>query len=289
MQCASQCTTSNSTKIRHEQGGLPFANLWPVAWVTLAITSHSSEHWHHLRCERREDSAISRDRQTPRRRSPLWAAARIPFPCWKLVVSARLCWNSAGTLRTEGTEILAEHAARSGIFIDLGAAEGYYGVGTVSQALLQKAHCIETSEDGLKVITSSAAYNVVADHVTIFGATDALVHRQIPLAEISGVVVLIDIEGAESESLTDAVLDYLDEAVIIIETPWSVLHGDNALLDIFVARLNIDFRITQIRSDVGDPAGRPELEKLTDHERWRVCSESRGHLGEWRLLTPKAA
>ena len=63
-------------------------------------------------------------------------------------------WQTSGTHRT---------------FVDLGAADGYYGVGVLVNNLFAESYCFEIAENGREVIEANARLNQVLHRVHIHG------------------------------------------------------------------------------------------------------------------------
>ena len=82
-------------------------------------------------------------------------------------------------------------------FIDIGAADGYYGIGLVMAGFYKKSFCFEISEKGRLTIKNNAEVNGVSDKVQVFGAADQALAQHLPQECIQDAVVLVDIEGGE--------------------------------------------------------------------------------------------
>lgn len=187
-------------------------------------------------------------------------------------------------------EVLTEIAALKGLhatFIDIGAADGYYGVACVSQGIFENSHCFEISELGQKVIAETARLNGVADKVHVHGKADADVLSGLPAEVLESCVVLVDIEGAEFDVLTPRVLELLKSAVILIELhEWMVPDPQGALAGL-EQRVRAHFDITRLTMGARNPGAFPELEDMSDSDRWLICAEGRPRLQAWWKLTPR--
>ena len=172
------------------------------------------------------------------------------------------------------------------LFIDIGAADGYYGVGCVSQGIFERSWCFEISPTGQEVIRQTAILNGVSDRVTVFGKANADILVTLPSEDLQSAVVLIDIEGAEFDFLDEAVVTLLRNAVVFIELhEW--VHPDGAArLSALKARVERFFRIYSFTTGTRDLSIFPELVAMSDSDRWLICSEGRICLPQWWMLTP---
>jgi hypothetical protein len=183
------------------------------------------------------------------------------------------------------TEVLTASAQRD-VFIDIGAADGYYGVGCVTQGRFDRSICFEISPKGQEVVRKTAVLNGASDRVSVFGKADAAVLTGLPATDLHSAVVLIDIEGAEFDFLDAPVITLLQNAVIFIELhEWQFDDGD-ARLAALERRVAPFFRIDRFTTGARDLSVFPELADMSDVDRWLICSEHRTRLPQWWKLTP---
>lgn len=186
-------------------------------------------------------------------------------------------------------EVLAAIVAASGerdIFIDIGAADGYYGVAAVSQNLFKQSYLFEISKEGQAVIAQTAKLNKAEDRITIYGEADADTLEAIDAEHRRDAVVLVDIEGAEFGFLSDSVISLLKDSVVVIEIhDWLQPNGEAELAQLR-ERLTQHFSLEVVLTAARDLSIYPELQMLSDTERWLLCSEGRGQLMQWWVLTP---
>jgi tRNA G26 N,N-dimethylase Trm1 len=102
-------------------------------------------------------------------------------------------------------------------FIDLGSADGYYGVGVLVNKMFEKTYCFEMNEKGREVIKKNAALNEVADNVVIRGTANKDFHKEFSQSDLDQAVLLIDIEGGEFDLLDKTSFERLSKSIIIIE------------------------------------------------------------------------
>jgi hypothetical protein len=174
------------------------------------------------------------------------------------------------------------------IFIDIGAADGYYGVGAVKSGLFDISYCYEITEDGRSVIKQNSIDNGVSENIVIRGQATQETLSDFDSKTLSESLVLIDIEGFEFSLLNTETVKLLHNAIIIIEMhEWFFIDGDakfDALIDLFQSTHKIEI----LKMGSRDLSVFPELDGLNDSDRWLICSEGRARMMRWLHLTPLA-
>ncbi|WP_175771867.1 hypothetical protein [Burkholderia ambifaria] len=195
-----------------------------------------------------------------------------------------------GFYEQEVCEVLARVASTRDVFIDLGGADGYYAVGLVAKNFYREAHCFELEERSRANIAQNAANNNVAERVHIYGAATPSFATELAArgVDFDQAAVLVDIEGAEFDVLTNECLQQLQRAHIVIE-----LHeflrpdGKERLQELLERAANL-FNVHTLTTGARDPSKIPELASgWNDNDRWLLCSESRATLMTWLYLEPK--
>jgi hypothetical protein len=193
-----------------------------------------------------------------------------------------------GLYEQEVLEKISAHQKKWDCVINLGAGDGYYGVGLVKSGLSARSICFEERDEGQAAIKRVADNNEVANRVTILGRADAdfLANPALQDIDLSRTLIIIDIEGGEFSLLTDDLLQHLKDAELIIE-----LHGrfiatnpnpEAALLQ----RLAQYFRCDVFSMGQRDLSSITELANLGDSDRWLLCSEGRPFLMRWVYCHP---
>lgn len=172
-------------------------------------------------------------------------------------------------------------------FIDLGAADGYYGVGVLVGNLFQNSICYEISELGRQTIKENASLNGVSNRIQIRGTADKDFYKGIDQNTLNNSVLLIDIEGAEFDLVHKETFAAFKNSVIIIELhEWNLADASMEL-----EKLKNDSQsthvITEFRTSHRDPAAFSELKKYSDTDRWLICSEGRPEVMRWWRFDPK--
>jgi len=194
-----------------------------------------------------------------------------------------------GLYEKEVLDQISHHSHGRDVFVDIGAADGYYSVGLVSQGLFKHSYSFEKSKFGRSVIADTAKSNGVSEKVSILGMADVNSIKSVPAEDLKSAVVLIDIEGAEFEFLTDQVLDLLKECVVVIELhEWFLKDGadQRAAMEM---RAKSHFSLKTLKTSARDLSDFPELDNFSDTERWLLCSEGRKRSMEWLVLRPHSS
>jgi hypothetical protein len=173
-------------------------------------------------------------------------------------------------------------------FVELGAANGYYGVGTTAAGIFDRAYCFERSLAGRRVIKANAALNGVSDKVHVLGTASRHFMDLVPPEQRKGCVLLVDIEGGEFDLLDEAMLASLAGSIVLVELhEWFFPDGEGRLARLEAAARR-HFRISRLTTAARDVSVFPELDRFNDDDRWLVCSEGRGRRMTWLRLDPLA-
>lgn len=160
------------------------------------------------------------------------------------------------------------------IFIDIGAADGYYAVGMLVSGLADRSICFEINDASREQIRQNAKLNGVDERLEIHGDARTHLLKVLRTLRKPPMLVLVDIEGSEYELLTPQILDQLKGASLLIEIHHWVKDFEskykNLLREAFA-----NFRVAKL-----PPAERPlhlfrELDDLTDDNRQLLGSEGR--------------
>jgi hypothetical protein len=175
------------------------------------------------------------------------------------------------------------------VFIDLGAADGYYSIGSLISQKFRASYSFEISTKGREVIEKNATLNKVSDKLHIFGEATKVFYKNIPKKDLNSSVILIDIEGAEFSLLDGEVFSHIKESIIFIELhDWFFKDGEKK-----IAKLLTDakpfFNISTLTTTSRDLSKFPELLDYPDSERWLIASEGRSKLMTWLRLDPKSS
>ena len=170
--------------------------------------------------------------------------------------------------------------------IDIGAADGYYVVGSVFAGVVERSYGFEINKKSRGTMIENAKRNNVLDSVYIDSeATLAKINNILNSEGQNPGIFIIDIEGEEFNLLTDNFLKACRNSTLIVE-----IHKDRDLnnryedilkyaSDFF--EINYFYNRTKTIPDI------PLINKINDNFRWLICSEGRFEQMEWLILTPK--
>jgi hypothetical protein len=172
-------------------------------------------------------------------------------------------------------------------FINIGAADGYYGIGVLINNLFIKSICYEASLKGQKVIRFNAELNNVLSKLEIKGIARNNFHTELPGNILSNSLLLMDVEGAEFELADKKMFKAFRNSIIIIELhDWLYEDGEKKLQKLLDDSAKTH-TFTTFTMGTRDLSNFSELKKFHDNERWLICSEGRPQLMSWVRFDPK--
>jgi hypothetical protein len=195
-----------------------------------------------------------------------------------------------GLYEQEVLTIVESCIGRKTILVNLGAADGYYGIGLIATNNFPRSVCYELSDEGKSSIEKCALEHAVSDRVLLFGAASNQFPadlKRLGLA-VEDMLVLCDVEGAEFEIFDENCLKNLEGSEVIIELhEFMVQNGADNIQSLFDrARRHFDVRL--FKTGYRDLSGIPELDGLGDSDRWLICSEGRSKMMSWMHLTSRS-
>ncbi len=194
-----------------------------------------------------------------------------------------------GLYEQEILNLLIEKRSKHKVLVNLGAGDGYYGVGLVATGFFERSICFETTEKGREAIKRTAQKNGVGEKIKIestAGPDFQAIVAKLGI-EANDCFILCDVEGAEFSIFSSPCLTGLRGADIIIE-----LHGYmQAKGDEMEQRLIQDsrqlFHTAIVKTSARDLSLFPELDAISDTDRWLICSEGRPKVMSWLILSSK--
>ena len=172
------------------------------------------------------------------------------------------------------------------VFLDVGAADGYYATGMLHAKMAEKAICFEISEQGRLAIKENWVTNGSPGELTVYGEATSQSVVKIAATLPQNSLVLIDIEGFEFSLLTPEVLSALKECTLIIEIHnWieDFLNRYSSLL----RDLDEYFEVDIISPIDRDTHNIELLRGYSDDNRLLVVSERRPCLMRFLSLKPR--
>jgi len=169
------------------------------------------------------------------------------------------------------------------LFIDIGAADGYYALGILYSNIASTAVTFEISEKDREICRASAITNNVFDKIIVKGEASSSEIIQVVKSHDHGLII-IDIEGGEYNLITREVLEAARNYYIVIE----IHEIENEEIKLSMFKLCAEFHnIEQLTGLERDFPRDKFTEKLTDNERALLLSEGRPFAMNWVALSPK--
>jgi hypothetical protein len=172
------------------------------------------------------------------------------------------------------------------VFINLGAADGYYAVGMIIADKAAVSYAYEIDEKSRDTLSNNAKLNNVTERIVIRGEASNDFYRDFQQSELDDSIILCDIEGEEFAVFTTETLYHLKSAIIIIEIHDWVFPNKTELLANLISNAEGTHRIEILKMSERDLTPFAELSELSDDDRWVICSEGRPKIMSWLLLTP---
>jgi hypothetical protein len=193
-----------------------------------------------------------------------------------------------GTYEQDILEFLNKTKGSYKFLIDIGAADGYYVVGSVFAGIVDRAYGFEINEKSRDTMIENAKINNVLNSVYIDSeATLTKINNILNDEDQGSGVFIIDIEGAEFDLLTDSFLKACKNSTLIIE-----IHEDGDLKNRYKDMLEYSSNFFDINYFYNRTKTIPNIElinTMNDNFRWLICSEGRPKQMKWLVLTPKQA
>jgi hypothetical protein len=191
-----------------------------------------------------------------------------------------------GLYEKEILNIITDHGPFD-VFLDIGAADGYYAVGMLHSRMAQKVICFEKSKKGQKAIKKNWITNKSIGELVVHGEANRLSIERVVKDISKKTLVLIDIEGFEFCLLTKDVISLFKKCELIIE-----IHNWVEDFQLKYKRLLFDldlyFKITPIERISRETVNIPLLRSFTDDNRLLVTSERRPCLMRFLHLVPRS-
>jgi len=186
---------------------------------------------------------------------------------------------------------LMEAPDRFRILVDVGAADGYYAVGLLYNAKVERSVAFESIPECREAIARLAEKNGVADRITILGAANDNFVELLHTSKIDSreTMFLIDIEGAEFTVLTEEFFASLKNSLIVVETHAHIYADPEGEIARLKERASRTHSVTAWYPGGRNPWTIQELEGFTELDRWILCSEGRVELQQWLRFDPLLA
>lgn len=208
---------------------------------------------------------------------------------------SNLRWGShdkaAMLLGAYENEVLVEiekASINANVFVDIGAADGYFAIGAVFSGLYEKSICFEISSDGRESIASNAENNNVRDRVEIIGeATTNSLLNVLMNYDSRRIFLLCDIEGGEFNLFTPEILRALSGSTILIEIH-DFSYESRESFQKLKEEAKQHFLIREVLQESRNPNVSAIARDFHDDDKWLLMSEGRPRAMTWLLLSPKS-
>lgn len=191
-----------------------------------------------------------------------------------------------GTYEMELHPVLREFAPQPfDLIVNLGAAEGYYAVGSAMLWPRARVIAFEAEKEGRRLCRTMVRRNRVTDRVEIRGTAnvDAL-HEGV--GAVRRVLVIADVEGAEISLLDPRAVPWLRRAAMLVETHDNrEVHHSEILRGRFEATHAVEFISTRARSLDDFPSGRDRVAE-NPAAAFAAMDEHRPGPMRWLILRP---
>ena len=214
---------------------------------------------------------------------------RVPQSEWAELVSSAYI---LGTYEVAVCAILDTLKGGDRTFVDLGGADGVFGVGLVEVGAFGAGVVFELDSNRRQAITDMVTERGLSGKVAIHGEAtaqfpDVIVQKGTDLAEC---VVLCDIEGAEFTLFQDDLLRRLSDCHVIIELHDFLLNDPVAretAVGTLMRAAERYFDVHVVKDGLRDIRNIPPLCDLSDWDSYLLCVEARYRMMSWLWLRPR--
>lgn len=184
-----------------------------------------------------------------------------------------------GTYERELNPVVDKMIARGyRTIINIGAGEGYYGVGLAKRVPGAKVICYEIDQRNQEVIREHAELNGVSDRVEVNGKCDPVcLSERLARAE-EPIAVVCDVEGYEYDLLDPLSIPQLRNADVLVELHDMFRKGVSKALK---NRFAPTHTVTRLHSTRRTRADFPTQVKLEPELQTRALDEDRGGTMYW--------
>jgi len=191
-----------------------------------------------------------------------------------------------GTYEQEILNFLKTSKGSYSFLIDVGAADGYYVVGSLFAKIVDRSYGFEINEKSRNIMLQNAKINNVIDSTHVDSeATLEKIYNILKKEKENTGIFIIDIEGAEFDLLTNNFLEMCQDHTLIIEIhSWN--DNNNKYKDLIECSNNF-FNVNYFYNRTKTLPNLPFINNINDNIKWLLCSEGRWQQQEWLLLTPK--
>lgn len=196
-----------------------------------------------------------------------------------------------GTYEPQVCAILDRLKSPDRVLIDIGAADGLYGVGLVAVGAFGRSLCFEADETRQRNLRELSARLGLEDRVAIYGSADAAAIRGAITdhdVDTRKAVVVCDIEGGEFGLFDPGLLETLSDCHLIVETHDFLLRKGRSATALQELKLRAGqyFNVHEVRDGLRYLRDVPLLADWSDSDTWMMCMEGRRRMMTWLYLAP---
>ena len=175
------------------------------------------------------------------------------------------------------------------LFLDLGAADGYFALGVLYNNIFGKTVAFEKNNNTRIQLAKNSEMNLLEDRISIYKEANYEVIKALVDQEIihpNQTLILCDIEGGEYNLFDKKFIDLFKTSFFIVE-----IHSYNKVLankkEDFIKKVSNNFKCQIIFDGYKRYENLEELHDYGDNDRLLITSEGRAEMGQWILLSPK--
>ena len=172
------------------------------------------------------------------------------------------------------------------LFIDIGAADGYFAIGMAFSETFKKIYAFEIDEEGRRSLNRNIENNLCKDKVVVDIEANFETLKEI-VDKNKSAVILIDIEGSEFDLLDNKLLKLLSNCYIVCELHPTLSANGFEKQKMLINNAKAFFDVSIIQRESYCPNKFSELNEFTDEERLIAFGEGRENNMNWLILEPK--
>lgn len=197
-----------------------------------------------------------------------------------------------GTYEVQVCAILDTLKSPETTLIDIGAADGLYGIGLVSVGAFGQSLCFEVNEKCQQNLRQTSVSLGLENKISIYGeakkfTVQQAIEKKLDVDERA--VIICDIEGGEFDLFDQEFFQILSNHHIIIETH-DFLVKNNEESRVAFRKLKQSaadyFHIHEIKDGLRYIRDIPLLKNWSDADTWSICIEGRKQMMTWLYLRP---
>ena len=188
-----------------------------------------------------------------------------------------------GLYEKQVVDWIALQPRRFDLFVDIGAADGFYAIGLLKKNLVGSAITYEISMGDRAVCKSMSQLNSVTNQISIKDKAEKIDLIQV-LSSNLHTLILVDIEGSEFDLIDAEVLETGKDKFFVIEIHARI--GTKKFIEFF--RLCQTFHECEVITGTKKDFPSDDFtNNLSDNERSLLMSEGRPYQMGWIVLSPK--